>query len=61
MFMIFGANLENVSLFSEVLQIDATIAYDTDNTAPYFPTLPADLVVGQGYTVEQFIGAIEDY
>ena len=56
--MIFGANLENVNLFSEVLQVDVTIAYDTDNTALYFPTLPTDLVVGQGFTVEHFIGAI---
>ena len=45
-FWIFGANLENTRLFSEVLQIDVIVAYDTDNTSPYFPTMPADLRVG---------------
>ena len=47
-------------MFSEVFQVDVTIRYDTDNTAPYFTAALPDIKVGQGFTVGQALGQIID-
>ena len=59
-FLIFGANHENVSFFSEVLKVSVRMFYDTDNTAPYLSSGPGEFRVGLGYTVTKYIGSIID-